>query len=101
MASALDLFDLEHGREELADLVGQVGVAVDVLLQRRPFALPIPSRKLLRQLIEQGELTGTLAGHVTTPAHAEDSPPSHRENTDRWRANRLTLSDEQTRRPRR
>ena len=34
-ADFLGLLDLDQGREQLADLVGQLGVAVDVLLQAR------------------------------------------------------------------
>ena len=40
------LFDLDHGREQLTDVVGQVRIAVDVLLETRPLASPVaPSWK--------------------------------------------------------
>ena len=41
----LDLLDLDQGRERLADLVGHLRQAVDVLLQARPLAPAIRARR--------------------------------------------------------
>ena len=53
LADSLGLLNLHHRREELADLLGQVRVAVGVFRDRRPFAAAKAFRELLRQLIQQ------------------------------------------------
>jgi hypothetical protein len=50
LAVLLHLLDLDHGREHLADVVGQVGVLVDVLQHGRAFATAIPGGELLPAL---------------------------------------------------
>jgi hypothetical protein len=49
---SLDLFDFDQGREHLADLVGHLRQAVDVLLEARPLAPAKALGKLLGELIE-------------------------------------------------
>src|SRR5262249_41637546 len=55
-----DLLHLGEGGEELTDVAGQVGVAVDVLLQRRPLPPPVARRELVGQAGEQGEPVGAI-----------------------------------------
>ena len=54
----LGLLDLDQGREHLADLVGHLRQAVDVLLQARPLAPAIPLGELLGQLVEAAIVAG-------------------------------------------
>ena len=49
----LGLFHSDHCREELADLLGKLRVAVGVFLERGTLAAPEASRKFLGQLIKQ------------------------------------------------
>ena len=56
---ALDLLDLDQGREHLADLLGHLRQAVDVLLQARPLAAAIPLGELLGELIEPAVVART------------------------------------------
>ena len=53
LPQALGLLDFDHRREQLADFVGQLRVAIGVFLERRPFAAPETSREFLGQSIEQ------------------------------------------------
>jgi hypothetical protein len=53
LADLLGLLEPDHRREQVADLFGQLRVAIDVFLERRPFATPEAFREFLRQLIEQ------------------------------------------------
>ena len=55
----LDLLDLDQGRERLADLVGHLRQAVDVLLQVRPLAPAIALGELPGQLVEAAIVAGT------------------------------------------
>ena len=48
----LELFQFEDGREQLADLIREVGVLSGVLLDRRTFPLPTARDELLRELAE-------------------------------------------------
>jgi hypothetical protein len=66
-AVVLGLFDLDHGREQVAEVAGQVGITVEVLLQGGTLAGPQADRKLLGQLIEQGVLPGFRGGHRESP----------------------------------
>ena len=63
----LDLLHLGQGREVLADVVGQLGMPVDVLLQRRAFAAPVALGELIRQAVEQDVAFGAVSGHVRYP----------------------------------
>jgi hypothetical protein len=64
----LDALDLDQRREQFADLVGQVGAAVDVLLQAGPLAAPEPRGELLGQLVEPPVIGGTrVRGHRSDP----------------------------------
>ena len=49
----LGALDLDQGGEELADLVGQLGAAVDVLLQAGPLAAAVPLQERLGQLADK------------------------------------------------
>ena len=60
----LDLLDLDHGREQLADVVGQLGIAVDIILERRSFAGPIPGGELVSEPSQQDVAGGTIRGLV-------------------------------------
>src|SRR5262249_36108288 len=55
----LDLLDLDQGRELLADLVGHLRQAVDVLLEAWPLAPAIPLGELRGQLVEAAIVAGT------------------------------------------
>ena len=66
-----DLLDLDHGREQLADVVGQLGMAVDVLLERRPFAGPVPRGELVGEPGEQD----VVGGAVRASCQTLSSPP--------------------------
>jgi hypothetical protein len=55
----LDLFDLDQGREHLADLVGHFGKAVDVLFDAGPLTPAITLGELLGQLVEPAVVVGT------------------------------------------
>ena len=74
----LDLLDLDHGREQLADVVGQLGMAVDVLLETRPFAGPIARGELVGQPGEQDVVGGAVRCRVrhcrVLPAYWRASP---------------------------
>ncbi len=50
---AVGLLHLDQRREQLADVVGQVRVAVDVFLERGAFAAAVAGGEFLGQLIEQ------------------------------------------------
>jgi hypothetical protein len=64
----LGALDLDQGREELADLVGQLGAAVDVLLQAGPLPAPEPRGELLGQLVEPTVIRGArVRGHGSDP----------------------------------
>ncbi len=75
LADLLGLLEPDHRREHLADLVGQIGIAVDVLLERRPLAPAIPRGELGRQVVEPCVLVGIgivldrriARGHLTVP----------------------------------
>ena len=60
----LDLLDLDHGGEQLADVLGQLGMAVDVLLETRPFAGSIACGELVGELGEQDVVGGAVGGLV-------------------------------------
>ena len=49
----LDLLDLDHGREQLANVVGQLGVTVDVFLETRPFASPVACGELVGESVSR------------------------------------------------
>ena len=53
LPATLGLLDLDHRREQLADLLGQLRVAIGVFLECRPFAGPEPRRELLGQSIQK------------------------------------------------
>jgi hypothetical protein len=66
----LEVFDLDQGREHLADLVFHLRQAVDVLLEAGPLAPAIPLGELLGQLVEPAI--------VPDPVDIVRRPPSHR-----------------------
>ena len=45
-----DVLHHRHGGKNVADLAGQVGMTIDVLLESRPLALAIALEKLLGEL---------------------------------------------------
>jgi hypothetical protein len=49
---SLDLFDLDQGREHLADFIGHFRQTVDIFFQSRALAPAIPLGKLLGQLVK-------------------------------------------------
>jgi hypothetical protein len=57
-----NLLDLDHSREQLADVVRQLGIAIDVLLKRRPFAGPVPRGELVGEPSQQDVVGGALRG---------------------------------------
>ena len=64
----LGLLDLDHRREQLADLIGQLRVAVGVFLERGAFAAAEASREFLGQLIEQVILFRFRDRHRSDPS---------------------------------
>src|SRR5208337_2643108 len=48
----LEMLDLDQGREQLADVVGPLGAARNVLLQTWPLATPQPRLERLGQLLD-------------------------------------------------
>jgi hypothetical protein len=54
----LELLHLEQGREQLADLLGEVGAALGVLGERRPLPGPQPGDELFGQDVERVTLRG-------------------------------------------
>ena len=73
----LDPLDLDQGREQLADLVGQLGAAVDVLLQAGPLAAAEPRGELLGQLVEPPVIGGTRCSWTSLrslPSHQASTP---------------------------
>jgi hypothetical protein len=56
----LDLLHFDHRREQLADVVGQLGIAVNVLLQGRPLAGAVAGGELIGELGEQNIIGGTV-----------------------------------------
>ncbi len=48
-----DVFHHRHRREDLADLGGEVRMAVDIILERRPFARAVSVEELLGQFQHQ------------------------------------------------
>ena len=60
-----DLFDLDHGLEQLADVVGQLGIAVDVLLKRRALAGPVARGKPFGQPGQQHVVGGAVRNFVS------------------------------------
>ncbi len=77
-AIVLDLLDLHHGGEQLADVLGQLGMAVDVLLETRPFAGTVPRGELVGESREQDVVGGAVRGLVrhcrVLPAYWRASP---------------------------
>ena len=67
LAIVLGLLHLDHRREVLADVVGQLRVKVDVLLERRALAAPVTRRELLGQVVQEHEAFGAVSGHVRHP----------------------------------
>ncbi len=57
-----EVFHHHERREELADLVGEVGVALDVFVKRRPLAAPLAVEELLGQHFHRIALV-TGGGH--------------------------------------
>jgi hypothetical protein len=53
-----DLFDLEQGREQLADLLCHLGRTIDVPLEAGPLAAAIPSGELPGQPVEPAVVAG-------------------------------------------
>jgi hypothetical protein len=49
-----DVLHHRHGREDLADLAGQLGVVLDILAERGPLPLAIAVEELLGELEHQG-----------------------------------------------
>ena len=70
----VDLLDLDHRREELADVVGQLRVAIGVFLERGAFAAPEAVGEFLGQSIEQVILFRIRDRHD----HGPSSPPASR-----------------------
>jgi hypothetical protein len=62
----LALLHLDHGGEELADVAGELCVAVDVLLERGPLARPVARRELVGQSGEKDIVSGTGADITLT-----------------------------------
>ncbi len=56
-----NLLHLDHGRKQLADVVSQLGMAVDVLLERRPLAGPVPRGELVGGPSQQNVVGGVVA----------------------------------------
>ena len=71
----LDLLQVHHGREEFADVVGEVRMAVDVLLKRGTLAAAVPRGELLPESIEQDEPFGAVRGHFNNPPARRASRP--------------------------
>ncbi len=88
---ALDLLDLDQGREHLADLVGHLGQAVRVLLDARPLAAAIPIGELLGQLVEPAVAreSGGLGIFGGLPTHRESSASR---SLSRFRARKYRLA---------
>jgi hypothetical protein len=63
----LAILDLGHGREQLADIVSQLGIAVDALLEAWPFAGAIAGAKLVGQPGEQDVVDGAGGRHGVSP----------------------------------
>jgi hypothetical protein len=61
--SVFDLLDLDHGWEQLTNVVRQLGMAVDVLLKTRPFAGPVAGGELVGDPGEQDVVGGAGRGH--------------------------------------
>ena len=60
----LDLLDLDHGGEELADVLRQLGMAVDVFLEARPFAGSIACGEIVGESGQQHVVGGAVRSLV-------------------------------------
>jgi hypothetical protein len=67
LAVFLDLLHADQGREEVADIVRQLGVLGDVFRQGGPFPPAVPGGELVGQLVEQDLASGTALRHVRCP----------------------------------
>jgi hypothetical protein len=63
LPGSLDLLYPDHRREQLADLFGELWVAVNIFLERGPLAAPEAIRKFLGQMVEQVILFRFRARH--------------------------------------
>jgi hypothetical protein len=72
VARRLELLDLEEGGEQVADGVGQFGMALGVLGQRGPFATAVALDEFLGQLLQQVAARSGV-GHGGTPARRSAS----------------------------
>jgi hypothetical protein len=64
LAVFLDLLDFHHGREQFTDVVGQVGIAVDVLSEAGMFTGSVTGGELVGESGEQYVVGGAVGGFV-------------------------------------
>ena len=80
----LQVLDLDQGREQVADVGGEVGVAVGVLGHGRTFAAAVPLDELLGQPL-QWVTVGVGRGHGSQPSGGGPAPASKARNFSRAR----------------
>src|SRR5262249_29350012 len=83
----LELFDLEQGGEQVADVGGQVRIAVGVLAQGGTLTSAVARDELRGQSLQQHIAGRIRGGHATSPQSQEKNS-----GTTSRRTNRVTVS---------